>query len=182
MTTRSNRPQFSRAFTLVLLLVVIAIIGILVALLLPAVQAAREAARRSTCINNIKNLSLACLNYESAKKELPYGRKYDVWDAYTWTELVLPNIEQQAVYDLYWTLPDSKYSNNRPAPSSYSPLANAPRMRQARHSQIPVFYCPSGRAPAANEMNTLEYGFWRGTYFGCVGAGDMYGNRILISD
>jgi prepilin-type N-terminal cleavage/methylation domain-containing protein/prepilin-type processing-associated H-X9-DG protein len=182
MTTRSNRPHFSRAFTLVELLVVIAIIGILVALLLPAVQAAREAARRSTCINNIKNLSLACLNYESAKKELPYGRKYDVWDAYTWTELVLPNIEQQAVYDLYWTLPDSKYSNNRPAPSSYSPLANDPRMRQARHSQIPVFYCPSGRAPAANEMNTLEYGFWRGNYFGCVGAGDMYGNRILISD
>jgi prepilin-type N-terminal cleavage/methylation domain-containing protein/prepilin-type processing-associated H-X9-DG protein len=182
MTTRSNRLQFSRAFTLVELLVVIAIIGILVALLLPAVQAAREAARRSTCINNIKNLSLACLNYESAKKQLPYGRKYDIWDAYTWTELVLPNIEQQAVYDLYWTLPDPKYSNNRPAPSSYGPLADDPRMRQARHSQIPIFYCPSGRAPASNEMDTPAYGFWRGNYFGCVGAGDMYGERILFSD
>jgi prepilin-type processing-associated H-X9-DG protein len=153
-----------------------------VALLLPAVQAAREAARRSACINNIKNLSLACLNYESAKKQLPYGRKFDYWDAYTWTQLVLPYIEEQAVYDLYWTLPDPKYSNNRPAPSSYSALADDPRMRQARHTQIPVFYCPSSRAPAANEMDTPAYGFWRGTYFGCAGAGDMYGNRILIND
>jgi prepilin-type N-terminal cleavage/methylation domain-containing protein/prepilin-type processing-associated H-X9-DG protein len=62
-----------RGFTLVELLVVIAIIGVLVALLLPAVQAAREASRRSSCANNLKQMGLSMLNFESAKKTLPGG-------------------------------------------------------------------------------------------------------------
>jgi prepilin-type N-terminal cleavage/methylation domain-containing protein len=62
-----------RGFTLVELLVVIAIIGVLVALLLPAIQAAREAARRSQCLNNLKQLSLSCMNFESANGYFPPG-------------------------------------------------------------------------------------------------------------
>jgi prepilin-type N-terminal cleavage/methylation domain-containing protein/prepilin-type processing-associated H-X9-DG protein len=103
-------------FTLVELLVVIAIIGILVALLLPAVQAAREAARRTQCTNNVKQIGLAMLNFESAKKVFPTGGTHrwpDIQKYLTggqpngpesqglgWAFQILPYLEEQAVYDI----------------------------------------------------------------------------------
>ncbi len=95
-----------RGFTLVELLVVIAIIGILVGLLLPAVQAAREAARRMQCSNNVKQLALAALNYESAYKRFPsrqggsgYIRRYQQRMRLSGFAAMLPYLEQSALYN-----------------------------------------------------------------------------------
>src|SRR3989304_4434500 len=92
-------------FTLVELLVVIAIIGILVALLLPAIQAAREAARRSDCINRIRQLVLAAHNYESARGKFPSHGDVAYVDANPRGGLsalarLLPYMEEQAVQNL----------------------------------------------------------------------------------
>ncbi|MEN1680085.1 MAG: DUF1559 domain-containing protein [Planctomycetota bacterium] len=105
-----NHSSKSRAgFTLVELLVVIAIIGILVSLLLPAVQSAREAARRMQCVNNLKNLALACHNYHDAQKNFPISRgltfNFDGAEgggpASGWILETLPQMEQQALYDRF---------------------------------------------------------------------------------
>ena len=111
------RPSHrSSGFTLIELLVVIAIIGVLVGLLLPAVQTAREAARRAQCVNNLKQIGLALMNYESANGVFPasyldnpnlsgiaYGITYpddgyNGWPGFAWGTMILPYIEQSPLY------------------------------------------------------------------------------------
>jgi prepilin-type N-terminal cleavage/methylation domain-containing protein/prepilin-type processing-associated H-X9-DG protein len=180
---RSQLPNrhFSRStsgFTLVELLVVIAIIGILIGLLLPAINSARESGRRANCMNNVKQLALAVNNFVSTAGDvLPFGRKYDIWDTYSWTELVLPYIEWKKTYDLFWTLQKGKYTTSYPGPNG--PIGDDPKLRQARTTVIIGFYCPSDVTyPIGNELASTSYGYYRSSYRGCAGSGDMYGNSV----
>ena len=106
-----NRSRGLHGFTLVELLVVIAIIGVLVALLLPAVQAARESARRSQCVNNLKQIGVGFLNHESNHGMLPCAGWTAVYvgdpllgtgrdQPGGWIYQILPYVEQQAVYNI----------------------------------------------------------------------------------
>lgn len=130
--------RIRKGFTLVELLVVIAIIGILVGLLLPAVQAAREAARRMQCQNNLKQLGLAALNYESTYKKLPggvgrYGCCWGVWQVF-----MLPFIEQQAMFNAY-----QNPNGHDPGPR-YGTAVNRP----ITGTRLPTLTCPSDTANA----------------------------------
>jgi prepilin-type N-terminal cleavage/methylation domain-containing protein/prepilin-type processing-associated H-X9-DG protein len=107
MQPETMRSSASRGFTLIELLVVIAIIGVLIALLLPAVQSAREAARRAQCTNNLKQLALAAMNYESARGTLPMATFYSVpWEQcqgiprfFNAFLFMMPYLEQENVYN-----------------------------------------------------------------------------------
>jgi prepilin-type N-terminal cleavage/methylation domain-containing protein/prepilin-type processing-associated H-X9-DG protein len=128
-----------RGFTLIELLVVIAIIAVLIGLLLPAVQKVREAAAMTQCKNNLHQLALACMNYESANGSFPAGSVFrrgpprNLFDYYeTWSISILPYVEQDNLFKL-WDV-------NTP---NAIPDAQNPRMAQLRQTQLKVYTCPS---------------------------------------
>lgn len=121
---RRKRPA---GFTLIELLVVIAIIAILISLLLPAVQQAREAARRTQCKNNLKQLTLALHNYESAHKTFPMSRITILGSVNAWSTMVLPYYEQGNLYN--------QWNFN----SSWNHAGNV----DLAATKIPIWQCPS---------------------------------------
>jgi prepilin-type N-terminal cleavage/methylation domain-containing protein len=177
-----------RGFTLVELLVVIAIIGVLVALLLPAIQAAREAARRSQCQNNLKQIGLAVLNYDSAQGRFPPGSTSETSNrdgpyTSTWTVDIFPYAEQPALYAL-WV---PKVGGVR---VDFSHASN----KRLRETFVPLYQCPTDV-----EFTTLENphdtgptaamvaAFWApGSYRGVSGSspnnsGDLYWDNPLAN-
>ena len=134
---RLRPDRRSRGFTLVELLVVIAILGVLIALLLPAVQAVREASRRTQCANNMKQLGVAMLNFESRKQHLPVGSivKKDVktFQAFG-ADGVFANAFTQMLDDIEQTSIAGQYDRNRPWYMQRAEIARTP---------ISVLVCPS---------------------------------------
>ncbi len=178
------------AFSLVELLVVIAIVGVLVALLLPAVQSAREAARRTTCSNNIRQLALSLLAYESSQGRLPAATLvesgtnttacvgcWNPWDeagqgsaAYaashkaggtSWVLEILPHIDQTSIANQWnW-------------------LTNVRGNAAVAQTDIAGFYCPSRRSGvrSADDNSMLLDSSWVGggiDYAGCYGQLDGF--------
>lgn len=145
-----GRSRRTGGFTLVELLVVIAIIGVLVGLLLPAVQAAREAARRSQCVNNLKQLGLGVLNHESALGQLPAGGRYELPEYCSggglgcrgdgWPVLIMPYLEGSALTQEIDQAIKSALASNPGVPAWHI----AAQINDARGGiRLPMFVCPS---------------------------------------
>lgn len=207
-SSRSRALLQRHGFTLIELLVVIAIIAILVALLLPAVQRAREAARRSTCKNNLKQITLALHNYHDEHRTFPPGQINSVFlgginptgrrfahqqeattvdqtltsiatlSGASWMLFILPQIEQQTVYDT-WNFDRNVRFNGEPVN-----FVNA-GIRPPAQTEIPVFYCPSRRNSMTSENYEAVYRIdpsWTkggNDYAGCTGSGAAFNDSVL---
>ncbi len=185
---RTNRMLLSnrhfRAFTLVELLVVIAIIGVLVALLLPAVQAAREAARRTQCVNQMRQLGLAMHNYESSNGSLPSGSTGTIdgtkgpngEDPYFSPQaMLLPYYEGQNIYSQL-DLEESPWENERS--SNFDVARNQPE----------VLLCPSEFVQRGEDTamgwtnyhaNAGSWVYYTKSWDGVFGADEDIGRRTV---
>ena len=168
ITCRQNR-----AFTLVELLVVIAIIAVLIGLLLPAVQKVRESATRTVCINNMKQLGVACHNYHNVVGNLPPAvqmrdgvSRYVTTDDFgpNWLVLLLPYIEQD---NLYQTVSSSVDNYMRTGDATW---------RNIRGTKIKNLLCPADQGGGDTPFTGANGGWARGNY--ACNAGGIHGSQI----
>lgn len=149
-------------FTLVELLVVLSVIGLLIGLLLPAIQMSREAARRIQCANSLRNIGLAIHQFEGIHRRLPAGDDRHALTEHAWSTLILPYLEQQALYNQFdftrhWTVADEN--------------------RAAALIDLPIYVCPSSRESFPGKQDyggifgtsllPLEFGYGPTQMFGC---------------
>jgi prepilin-type N-terminal cleavage/methylation domain-containing protein/prepilin-type processing-associated H-X9-DG protein len=197
LTTDARKPwHCAGGFTLVELLVVIAIIGILIALLLPAVQAAREAARRSKCSNNLKQLSLAMLNYESVWKKFPPARKgcdgindgvcasqltYQQRDGASAFVHILPQLEENALADLFELKRDGIWNVHPGNSNGGTWWYNDANKKAAVAARPPMMICPTDTAePITGQQYALPFPAATGSYALVMGTnGPRYGFDAL---
>jgi prepilin-type N-terminal cleavage/methylation domain-containing protein/prepilin-type processing-associated H-X9-DG protein len=170
-TRRIDRP----GFTLIELLVVIAIIAVLIALLLPAVQSAREAARRAQCVNNMKQMGLGCMNFESTYTKFPNDKNWTntcdltansqldhgctvggvtssgLSHLATWQTQILPYMEQSVIYNQINLTVSFMNAQNVPAYTGSGTSQPQQGLNSVYSTSINSFLCPS--SPVSSPFN-----------------------------
>ena len=169
---RGSSNRHPAGFTLVELLVVIAIVGVLVALLLPAVQAAREASRRSSCVNNLKQLGVALQSFHSAQRRFPPGRGGPAPTVFSPQAYLLPYVEEgslQGQIDFMSAPTDLVIAGK-----SYSGNAN----KNAASQVVRVLMCPSDEAEGRVSGST----FGGTNYVANAGSGTLNNGSLTKAD